>query len=94
MRKVMIELSDDLQARITRLAAIRGQAESQLIESALRWYIEMVRDEVVADPAERDALLEAGAGMWSKRREFGSGAGMIDISPDFDEPLDDLKDYQ
>ena len=94
MCKVMIDISDDLDARITRLAAIRGQSESQLIESALRWYIEMVRDEVITDPAERDAVLEAGAGMWSKRREFGSGVGVIDISPDFDEPLDDFKDYQ
>lgn len=29
-----------------------------------------------------------------KPREFGSGAGMITISADFDEPLDDFKDYQ
>ena len=30
----------------------------------------------------------------SKPREFGSGAGMIVISADFDEPLDDFKDYE
>jgi prevent-host-death family protein len=29
-----------------------------------------------------------------KPREFGSGAGMITIAADFDEPLDDFKDYQ
>jgi len=29
-----------------------------------------------------------------KPREFGSGAGMITIAPDFDEPLDDFKEYQ
>ena len=29
-----------------------------------------------------------------KPREFGSGAGMIVMSEDFDEPLDDFKDYQ
>ena len=29
-----------------------------------------------------------------KPREFGSGAGMITMSADFDEPLDDFKDYQ
>jgi len=29
-----------------------------------------------------------------KRREFGSGAGMITISADFDEPLEDFRDYQ
>jgi antitoxin (DNA-binding transcriptional repressor) of toxin-antitoxin stability system len=29
-----------------------------------------------------------------KPREFGSGAGMIVIASDFDEPLDDFKDYQ
>lgn len=29
-----------------------------------------------------------------KPREFGSGAGMIVIAPDFDEPLDDFKDHQ
>lgn len=29
-----------------------------------------------------------------KPREFGSGRGTFIMSPDFDEPLDDFKDYQ
>lgn len=28
-----------------------------------------------------------------KEREFGCGKGMFEMSPDFDEPLDDFKDY-
>jgi Protein of unknown function (DUF2281) len=28
-----------------------------------------------------------------KKRTFGISKGMIEISPDFDEPLDDLKEY-
>lgn len=27
------------------------------------------------------------------RRPFGIGKGTIELAPDFDEPLDDLKDY-
>lgn len=28
-----------------------------------------------------------------KKRPFGISKGMIELSPDFDEPLDDLKEY-
>ena len=96
MRQRMIDLPDELDARLRQLAATRGQSESQLIESALERYIEIVRDEdeELADPAVRAAILEAGTGMRSKPREFGSGAGMIVALPDSDEPLDDFKDYQ
>jgi prevent-host-death family protein len=29
-----------------------------------------------------------------KPREFGSGKGMFTLAPDFDEPLEDFKDYE
>ncbi|HEU4561663.1 MAG TPA: hypothetical protein VFS20_27805 [Longimicrobium sp.] len=135
-----VDLNDEICDELSRFAERRGQPENEVIEDALERYIaEVTADEdVITDPVERAAILEAAAGMWQDRtdlpdfrelrkgwgkrlerlfgnddssiddpaageaipperqrpREFGSGAGMIVMSDDFNEPLYESKDDQ
>ena len=64
-----IEVEDSIGDEIARLADLRGQTESEIVHRALRSY---VRDTspVITDPAERERILDASAGMWKDRTDL------------------------
>ena len=71
----VIEIEGEIGDEIARLADLRGQTESEIVNRALKSY---VRDTspVITDPAERARILEAGAGMWKDRIDLPDFAAL------------------
>lgn len=82
MARKLVDISDRVDDELTRLANLRGQAESEIVERALELYLEdaAVGPEIT-DPAEVAAIRAEAAGMWKDRtdlpnvRELRSGWG-------------------
>jgi hypothetical protein len=78
MAKRVIELNDDLDAKLEALAVARGVSAETIIIEAVAWY---VGGTVPQPPGPRTP------------RQAGTAKGTIIMGPDFDEPLEDFKDY-
>lgn len=87
MVKLVIESGEDLFDALQREASRSGRTVDAIVEQALREYLDHLSD---AEPSARSDEEQSPR----NSREFGSGAGTFIIPPDFDEPLEDLKDYQ
>ena len=70
MTRKLIEVSHEVDEGFSRLAKIRGESKSHLIDSVLKQYIDDEGDAVITDPVERAAILEAAAGMWKDRTDL------------------------
>jgi hypothetical protein len=76
MTRKLIEVSHEVDEEFSRLAEIRGESKSHLIDSVLKQYIEDEGDAVITDPVERAAILEAAAGMWKDRTDLPDFAAL------------------
>ena len=78
MAKRMVELDDDLYAKVEALAAARGVSVETIVIEAVAWYV-------------GGKVPESGGAR--KPRQAGTAKGTIIMGPDFDDPLEDFKDY-
>jgi predicted transcriptional regulator len=76
MTRKLIEVSHEVDEGFSRLAKIRGESKSHLIDSVLKQYIDDEGDAVITDPVERAAILEAAAGMWKDRTDLPDFAAL------------------
>jgi len=65
-----------------------GRSLRELVERAAKGESVIITSD--AGPVARLVAIEANLGHPS----FGSAKGLIEMSPDFDEPIDDMKDYE
>jgi len=86
MAKLVVEIDDGLYDTLQRTAAARGVSVDTIVIEALTSYLEREGFGVPADHAEEPTETR-------KPRQAGSAKGMIIMGPDFDEPLEDFKDY-
>jgi len=69
-----IEISDELEEELARVAALRGQTTSQVVERLLREHLDAPPR--VTDPAEIDLIRAEGAGMWMDRTDLPDFAAL------------------
>lgn len=72
MVRKLIEMKDELDRELARLAETRGQSESELIDRAVELLLEEAREgePEITDPAEVAAIRAEVAGMWRDRTDL------------------------
>lgn len=95
-----ILLSPQLESRLVRLARLSGLAPDALAELLLN---RVLIDSLPESQSGKDwsntvhatipAPILNGSDEGGNRPRFGSARGMITMTEDFDEPLDDFKEY-
>ncbi len=91
-QEAVVEIDDGLHDTLQRTAAARGVSVDTIVIEALTLYLER---EGFGDGKDAAAPADHAAEPTETRkpRQAGTAKGMIIMGPDFDEPLEDFKDY-